>query len=143
MSFWDELLAMFRALIRPAPPPIVVEPAEALAFGVDERVPQFADLEAAYETVTADDGSLPLLVPMSEVAGRLSIQAGAFALQKANGGSGKLLGGYRSKAPATVDSGSEQRFAHRDKLANAPASRAPLRGRSHPAGFGRPGRWSI
>ena len=39
----------------------------------------------AYETVTAPDGSLPLLTPMSEVAGRLSIQAGAFALQKANG----------------------------------------------------------
>ena len=47
----------------------------------------------AYETVTAADGSLPLLTPMSEVAGRLSIQAGAFALQKTNGGSGKLLGG--------------------------------------------------
>jgi alanine dehydrogenase len=47
----------------------------------------------AYETVTADDGSLPLLTPMSEVAGRLSIQAGAYALQKANGGRGVLLGG--------------------------------------------------
>jgi len=47
----------------------------------------------AYETVTADDGSLPLLTPMSEVAGRLSIQAGAYALQKANGGCGVLLGG--------------------------------------------------
>jgi len=39
----------------------------------------------AYETVTADDGSLPLLTPMSEVAGRLSIQSGAYHLQKANG----------------------------------------------------------
>ncbi|MDH4127032.1 MAG: alanine dehydrogenase, partial [Gammaproteobacteria bacterium] len=47
----------------------------------------------AYETVTAADRSLPLLVPMSEVAGRLSIQCGAFALQKANGGRGVLLGG--------------------------------------------------
>jgi alanine dehydrogenase len=47
----------------------------------------------AYETVTARDGSLPLLTPMSEVAGRLSIQAGAFSLQKANGGRGVLLGG--------------------------------------------------
>ena len=47
----------------------------------------------AYETVTADDGSLPLLTPMSEVAGRLSIQAGAFCLQKANGGRGVLLAG--------------------------------------------------
>jgi alanine dehydrogenase len=56
----------------------------------------------AYETVTAPDGSLPLLVPMSEVAGRLSIQAGAFALQKANGGSGKLLGGVPGVLPARV-----------------------------------------
>src|SRR5690606_1274197 len=54
------------------------------------------------ETVTAPDGSLPLLTPMSEVAGRLSIQAGAFALQKANGGSGVLLGGVPGVAPAKV-----------------------------------------
>ncbi|MEQ1581283.1 MAG: alanine dehydrogenase, partial [Steroidobacteraceae bacterium] len=47
----------------------------------------------AYETVTAADGSLPLLTPMSEVAGRLSIQVGAVSLQKANGGRGVLLGG--------------------------------------------------
>lgn len=56
----------------------------------------------AYETVTAADGSLPLLTPMSEVAGRLSIQAGAFALQKANGGSGVLLGGVPGVAPGRV-----------------------------------------
>ena len=56
----------------------------------------------AYETVTAADGSLPLLTPMSEVAGRLSIQAGAFSLQKANGGSGKLLGGVPGVQPANV-----------------------------------------
>lgn len=56
----------------------------------------------AYETVTADDGSLPLLTPMSEVAGRLSIQAGAFALQKANGGRGVLLGGVPGVAPGKV-----------------------------------------
>ena len=56
----------------------------------------------AYETVTAKDGSLPLLTPMSEVAGRLSIQAGAFALQKANGGCGKLLGGVPGVQPANV-----------------------------------------
>jgi alanine dehydrogenase len=56
----------------------------------------------AYETVTANDGSLPLLTPMSEVAGRLSIQCGAFALHKANGGSGKLLGGVPGVAPAKV-----------------------------------------
>ncbi|MDZ7645380.1 MAG: alanine dehydrogenase [Woeseiaceae bacterium] len=56
----------------------------------------------AYETVTAKDGSLPLLTPMSEVAGRLSIQAGAFALQKANGGRGVLLGGVPGVAPGNV-----------------------------------------
>jgi alanine dehydrogenase len=56
----------------------------------------------AYETVTAADGSLPLLTPMSEVAGRLSIQAGATALQKANGGRGVLLGGVPGVAPGKV-----------------------------------------
>jgi alanine dehydrogenase len=56
----------------------------------------------AYETVTAKDGSLPLLTPMSEVAGRLSIQAGAYALQKANGGRGVLLGGVPGVAPGSV-----------------------------------------
>ena len=56
----------------------------------------------AYETVTAPDGSLPLLTPMSEVAGRLSIQAGAFALQKANGGRGILLGGVPGVQPGRV-----------------------------------------
>ena len=56
----------------------------------------------AYETVTADDGSLPLLAPMSEVAGRMSIQAGAHALEKASGGRGILLGGVPGVAPAKV-----------------------------------------
>ncbi|MCP4927193.1 MAG: alanine dehydrogenase [Gammaproteobacteria bacterium] len=56
----------------------------------------------AYETVTADDGSLPLLTPMSEVAGRMSVQVGATCLQKANGGSGILLGGVPGVAPANV-----------------------------------------
>ena len=56
----------------------------------------------AYETVTADDGSLPLLVPMSEVAGRLSVQAGANALLKVNGGRGVLLGGVPGVPPAKV-----------------------------------------
>ena len=56
----------------------------------------------AYETVTAPDGSLPLLTPMSEVAGRMSIQVGASCLQKANGGSGILLGGVPGVAPANV-----------------------------------------
>ncbi|HUN77072.1 MAG TPA: alanine dehydrogenase [Steroidobacteraceae bacterium] len=56
----------------------------------------------AYETVTAPDGSLPLLTPMSEVAGRMSIQVAAGCLQKANGGSGILLGGVPGVAPAKV-----------------------------------------
>ena len=56
----------------------------------------------AYETVTAADQSLPLLAPMSEVAGRLSVQAGAHCLEKAQGGSGVLLGGVPGVAPAKV-----------------------------------------
>jgi alanine dehydrogenase len=56
----------------------------------------------AYETVTAADRSLPLLTPMSEVAGRLSIQSGAYHLQKANGGRGVLLGGVPGVAPGKV-----------------------------------------
>ena len=56
----------------------------------------------AYETVTDGRGGLPLLAPMSEVAGRLSIQAGATALQKVNGGRGILLGGVPGVLPAKV-----------------------------------------
>ncbi|HEY3729653.1 MAG TPA: alanine dehydrogenase [Steroidobacteraceae bacterium] len=56
----------------------------------------------AYETVTASDGSLPLLTPMSEVAGRMSIQVGAQYLQKGNGGRGVLLGGVPGVTPAKV-----------------------------------------
>jgi alanine dehydrogenase len=56
----------------------------------------------AYETVTAPDGSLPLLTPMSEVAGRMSVHVGANCLQKANGGSGVLLGGVPGVPPAKV-----------------------------------------
>ncbi len=56
----------------------------------------------AYETVTAPDGSLPLLTPMSRIAGRLAPQFGAWGLQMANGGSGVLLGGVPGVAPAKV-----------------------------------------
>ncbi|HOZ35044.1 MAG TPA: alanine dehydrogenase [Tabrizicola sp.] len=56
----------------------------------------------AYETVTDARGGLPLLAPMSEVAGRLAPQVGAWTLQKANGGSGTLLGGVPGVAPANV-----------------------------------------
>ncbi|MFB2779917.1 alanine dehydrogenase [Shewanella mangrovisoli] len=56
----------------------------------------------AYETVTDDRGGLPLLAPMSEVAGRMSIQAGAMALEKSSGGRGMLLGGVPGVEPAKV-----------------------------------------
>jgi len=69
---------------------------------------QTADLLAsgvtaiAYETVTDRNGGLPLLAPMSEVAGRLAPQVGAWTLQKANGGRGVLLGGVPGVMPAKV-----------------------------------------
>ncbi|MBD3584413.1 alanine dehydrogenase [Salinimonas sp. HHU 13199] len=56
----------------------------------------------AYETVTDDRGGLPLLAPMSEVAGRMSVQAGAHYLEIAHGGSGTLLGGVPGVAPGKV-----------------------------------------
>ncbi|MFD0982014.1 alanine dehydrogenase [Tropicimonas aquimaris] len=56
----------------------------------------------AYETVTSPSGGLPLLKPMSQVAGRMSIQAGATALEKAHGGRGVLLGGVPGVAPGRV-----------------------------------------
>ncbi|MDB5985036.1 MAG: ald [Nevskia sp.] len=56
----------------------------------------------AYETVTDARGGLPLLAPMSEVAGRMSIQAGAHAMEKAQGGTGVLIGGVPGVAPADV-----------------------------------------
>lgn len=56
----------------------------------------------AYETVSDAQGNLPLLAPMSRVAGRLAPQVGAWALQMANGGSGVLLGGVAGVAPAQV-----------------------------------------
>jgi alanine dehydrogenase len=56
----------------------------------------------AYETIQLDDGSLPLLTPMSEVAGRMATQIGAFYLQKDHGGKGILLGGVTGVRPAKV-----------------------------------------
>ncbi len=70
--------------------------------------PQTEDLVAsgavciAYETVTSPGGGLPLLAPMSEVAGRMSIQAGARCLEKEHGGLGVLLGGVPGVQPAKV-----------------------------------------
>lgn len=71
-------------------------------------IPQTTDLIAsgatciAYETVTDSAGRLPLLAPMSEVAGRMSIQAGAHCLEKAMGGRGVLIGGVPGVEPAKV-----------------------------------------
>jgi len=56
----------------------------------------------AYETIRETDGSLPLLTPMSEVAGRMSVQVGAQYLERPNGGRGILLGGVPGVAPANV-----------------------------------------
>ncbi|MZR30556.1 alanine dehydrogenase [Sneathiella litorea] len=56
----------------------------------------------AYETVTDNSGGLPLLKPMSQVAGRMSVQAGATALEKSHGGRGVLLGGVPGVAPGKV-----------------------------------------
>tara|TARA_R110002096_G_scaffold8802_3_gene35769 strand:+ start:19590 stop:20708 length:1119 start_codon:yes stop_codon:yes gene_type:complete len=71
-------------------------------------LPQTTDLLAsgvtaiAYETVTDRNGGLPLLAPMSEVAGKLAPQVGSWALQKANGGLGNLLGGVPGVRPSLV-----------------------------------------
>ena len=56
----------------------------------------------AYETVRKEDRSLPLLIPMSEVAGRMSIQEGAYYLERPRGGKGKLMGGVPGVKPAKV-----------------------------------------
>lgn len=56
----------------------------------------------AYETVARDDGTLPLLVPMSEVAGRMAVQEGAYYLERPRGGRGILLGGVPGVKPAKV-----------------------------------------
>src|SRR5215813_7364716 len=56
----------------------------------------------AYETIQLDDGSLPLLAPMSEIAGRLAVQVGAWCLESQNGGSGVLLSGASGVRPGKV-----------------------------------------
>src|SRR5262249_57470424 len=56
----------------------------------------------AYETITNDEGHLPLLTPMSEVAGRMAVQVGAHYLQKPEGGRGVLMGGVPGVLPAKV-----------------------------------------
>lgn len=71
---------------------------EELTRGIMER----KCVAIAYETITDSDGHLPLLTPMSEVAGRMAIQQGAKYLEKAHGGRGILLGGVPGVPPATV-----------------------------------------
>lgn len=77
-----------------------------LHLAADERLTQVLLAKRvtaiAYETVELEDGSLPLLTPMSAVAGRMSLQVGAHYLERTHGGSGKLLGGVPGVAPATV-----------------------------------------
>src|SRR5262245_2517822 len=84
----------------------------------------------AYETVTAPDGTLPLLTPMSEVAGRMSVQVGAYCLQKANGGRGILLGGVPGVAPAkVVVLGGGVAGTHAVEMAVGPRADGPVHGR--------------
>ncbi len=77
-----------------------------LHLAADERLTK-AMLESgvagiAYETVELPNGTLPLLTPMSEVAGRMSVQVGAYYLERHEGGRGKLLGGIPGVRPANV-----------------------------------------
>ena len=74
-------------------PPIGSRPLDLIASGVTA---------IAYETVTSAQGTLPLLTPMSEVAGRMAPQVGAHRLEKENGGRGVLLGGVPGVPPADV-----------------------------------------
>ena len=66
----------------------------------------------AYETIRDADGSLPLLTPMSEVAGRMAVQVGAQYLEAPNGGRGVLLGGVPGVAPANVRHHRRRRGGH-------------------------------
>ncbi|NMA69188.1 MAG: alanine dehydrogenase [Desulfitobacterium sp.] len=70
--------------------------------GLTEALLKAKVIGIAYETVELPNGALPLLAPMSEVAGRMAIQVGAHLLEKTNGGRGMLLGGVSGVEPATV-----------------------------------------
>ncbi|MDO8413156.1 MAG: alanine dehydrogenase [Gallionellaceae bacterium] len=74
----------------------------AAARQLTEQLMRSKTICIAYETVLGTQGDLPLLIPMSQVAGRLSIQMGAWALTMANGGSGVLLPGVPGVAPGKV-----------------------------------------
>jgi alanine dehydrogenase len=70
--------------------------------GVADALRRAGTTAIAYETVEDRDGRLPLLAPMSEIAGRLAVQAGAWYLERPNGGRGVLLGGVAGVAPGSV-----------------------------------------
>jgi alanine dehydrogenase len=74
----------------------------AAAAELTQTLLEAGTVTIAYETVQLPDGELPLLTPMSEVAGRMAIQEGAFYLKKTAGGKGTLLGGVTGVAPANV-----------------------------------------
>ncbi|RLC28732.1 MAG: alanine dehydrogenase, partial [Deltaproteobacteria bacterium] len=74
----------------------------AAAEGLTRAMIDSNSIDIAYETVERPNGSLPLLVPMSEVAGRMSVQEGAKYLEKTFGGCGKLLAGVPGVEPANV-----------------------------------------
>ena len=82
---------------------VIVQAGAGVGAGFDDADYTAAGCTAiAYETVTDRNGGLPLLAPMSEVAGRLAPQVGAWTLQKANGGRGVLMGGVPGVGPAKV-----------------------------------------
>jgi alanine dehydrogenase len=88
-------------LLPPRPDPVHLS-APGAAARTDRPLLAAKVSGVAYETIRERDGSLPLLTPMSEVAGRMSVQVGAQYLEKPNGGRGILLGGVPGVAPANV-----------------------------------------
>ena len=93
--------AVERAMLAPRPGAVHLS-ASGARSGAGARSVASGAVCIAYETVTSTSGGLPLLAPMSEVAGRMSIQAGAYFLEKAHGGLGVLLGGVPGVDPAKV-----------------------------------------
>ncbi len=74
----------------------------ATSRGLTRELARRGVVAIAYETIQIEDGSLPLLAPMSEIAGRLAVQVGAWCLESQHGGSGVLLSGASGVRPATV-----------------------------------------
>ncbi len=107
---WDQAEMIVKVKEPQAPERAMLRPDQVLFtyLHLAPDVAQTADLIAsgatciAYETVTDANGGLPLLAPMSRVAGRMSVQAGAHALEAPNGGAGLLLGGVPGVPPAST-----------------------------------------